>query len=40
METIAIGGIMHESNTFSSIPTDRVAFESGQLERVYWREPR
>ena len=31
MATIAIGGIMHESNTFSNVPTDRVAFESGGL---------
>ncbi len=31
MATIAIGGIMHESNTFSSVPTDRAAFESGRL---------
>ncbi|MBC8230533.1 M81 family metallopeptidase [bacterium] len=31
METIAIGGIMHESNTFSSVRTDRAAFESGNL---------
>ena len=31
MATIAIGGIMHESNTFNSVPTDRAAFESGYL---------
>ena len=31
METIAIGGIMHESNTFSAVPTDQAAFESGNL---------
>ena len=31
MATIAIGGIMHESNTFSSVPTDKAAFESGRL---------
>ena len=31
MATIAIGGIMHESNTFSNVPTDRPAFESGLL---------
>jgi len=31
METIAIGGIMHESNTFSSVPTDLTAFKSGRL---------
>ena len=31
MATIAIGGIMHESNTFSNVPTDRAAFESGRL---------
>ncbi len=31
MATIAIGGIMHESNTFSNVPTDRAAFESGHL---------
>ena len=31
MATIAIGGIMHESNTFSNVPTDRAAFESGYL---------
>ena len=31
MATIAIGGIMHESNTFSRVPTDRAAFESGRL---------
>ncbi|MBI4551680.1 MAG: M81 family metallopeptidase [Candidatus Latescibacteria bacterium] len=28
---IAIGGMMHESNTFSRTPTDRAAFESGSL---------
>ena len=31
MATIAIGGVMHESNTFSNVPTDRAAFESGRL---------
>ena len=31
MPTIAIGGIMHESNTFSSVPTDLAAFEAGHL---------
>ncbi len=31
MATIAIGGIMHESNTFSAVRTDRAAFESGRL---------
>ena len=31
MATIAIGGIMHESNTFSTVPTDWTAFESGRL---------
>ena len=31
MATIAIGGIMHESNTFNNVPTDRAAFESGRL---------
>ena len=31
MATIAIGGILHESNTFSNVPTDRAAFESGYL---------
>ena len=31
MATIAIGGIMHESNTFSNVPTDRAAFQSGHL---------
>ncbi len=31
MATVAIGGIMHESNTFSNVPTDRAAFESGRL---------
>lgn len=31
MPTIAIGGIMHESNTFSSLPTDLAAFEAGHL---------
>ncbi len=31
MATIAIGGIMHESNTFNNVPTDRAAFESGCL---------
>lgn len=31
MPTIAIGGVMHESNTFSSLPTDLAAFEAGNL---------
>ena len=31
METITIGGIMHESNTFSSVPTDKAAFGAGHL---------
>ena len=31
MASIAIGGILHESNTFSNVPTDRAAFESGYL---------
>ena len=31
MATIAIGGILHESNTFSNVPTNRAAFESGFL---------
>lgn len=31
MATIAIGGILHESNTFSNVPTNRAAFESGYL---------
>ena len=31
MATVAIGGILHESNTFSNVPTDRAAFESGYL---------
>ena len=31
MATVAIGGIMHESNTFNNMPTDRAAFESGYL---------
>jgi microcystin degradation protein MlrC len=30
---IAIGGIMHESNTFAEIPTDRRRFEEGSLTR-------
>ena len=29
MKTVAIGGIMHESNTFSDTPTDFTAFQSG-----------
>jgi microcystin degradation protein MlrC len=28
---LAIGGIMHESNTFCATPTDRAAFEAGGL---------
>ena len=31
MPIIAIGGIMHESNTFSPVPTDLAAFEAGTL---------
>jgi microcystin degradation protein MlrC len=30
---IAIGGLMHESNTFAPLPTDRVRFEQGSLTR-------
>lgn len=30
---IAVGGIMHESNTFAPIPTDRRRFEEGSLTR-------
>ena len=30
---IAIGGIMHESNTFADLPTDRRRFEEGSLTR-------
>ena len=30
---IAIGGIMHESNTFAPSPTDRRRFEEGSLTR-------
>jgi microcystin degradation protein MlrC len=40
---IAIGGIMHESNTFAPLPTDRSRFEQGSLTRgaellTVWRE--
>lgn len=40
---LAIGGIMHESNTFCSMPTDRAAFEAGGLSfgdeiRQKWAE--
>ena len=40
---IAIGGIMHESNTFADLPTDRRRFEEGSLTRgeamlPVWRE--
>jgi microcystin degradation protein MlrC len=40
---IAIGGIMHESNTFAPIPADRQRFEEGSLTRGdalldAWRE--
>ncbi len=28
---VAIGGILHESNSFSNLPTDRTAFERGSL---------
>src|SRR5438128_2497085 len=30
---IAVGGIMHESNTFLPLRTDRAAFEAGSLTR-------
>jgi microcystin degradation protein MlrC len=30
---IAIGGFMHESNTFAPLPTDRARFETGSLSR-------
>src|SRR5262249_10465967 len=30
---IAVGGIMHESNTFASLPTDLRRFEEGSLTR-------
>ena len=30
---IAIGGFMHESNTFAPLPTDRARFETGSLTR-------
>lgn len=40
---IAIGGIMHESNTFAPLPTDRRRFEEGSLTRgqalvATWRD--
>ena len=40
---IAIGGFMHESNTFAPLPTDRGRFETGSLSRgddlvAVWRE--
>lgn len=40
---IAVGGIMHESNTFAAKPTDRADFEAGSLARgealvSVWRE--
>ena len=40
---VAIGGIMHESNTFAALPTDRRRFEEGSLTRGgavldAWRE--
>jgi microcystin degradation protein MlrC len=40
---IALGGIMHESNTFASLPADRRRFEEGSLTRgeamlPVWRE--
>jgi microcystin degradation protein MlrC len=40
---IAIGGIMHESNTFAPMPTDRPRFEEGSLTRgeallAAWRD--
>lgn len=30
---IAVGGIMHESNTFAPLPTDRARFEQGSLSK-------
>lgn len=40
---IALGGVMHESNTFAPLPTDRGRFEQGSLTRGddllrVWRE--
>ena len=40
---VAVGGIMHESNTFAGVPTDRRRFEEGSLTRgqsigPVWRE--
>jgi microcystin degradation protein MlrC len=40
---IAVGGIMHESNTFAPLPTDRGRFEQGSVTRgdellATWRE--
>jgi microcystin degradation protein MlrC len=40
---IAIGGFMHESNTFAPLPTDRARFETGSLNRgddlvAVWRD--
>ncbi len=32
MARIALGGLMHESNTFALARTDLAAFESGGLE--------
>jgi microcystin degradation protein MlrC len=32
MPRIAVGGLMHESNTFATAPTDLAAFEAGGLE--------
>ena len=40
---IAVGGIMHESNTFADLPTDRRRFEEGSVTRgdalaAAWRD--
>jgi microcystin degradation protein MlrC len=40
---IAVGGIMHESNTFADLPTDRRRFEEGSVTRgdalaLAWRD--
>ena len=40
---IAVGGVMHESNTFAPLPTDRGRFEQGSVTRgdallATWRE--
>ena len=34
MTTIAIGGIMHESNTFSETPTDFAAFSQVHASNI------